>query len=41
MQKQSDFLKIKLHFVLYYKKGDKKTGTAFTNSAFTSSWLNV
>ena len=49
MQKQFVFLKIKIHFVLYYKyysylcdiEKEIKDRITYTNSAFTSSWLNV
>lgn len=49
MQKQFVFLKIKIHFVLYYKyysylcntEKEIKDRITTTNSAFTSSWLNV
>lgn len=49
MQKQDIFLKIKVHFVLYYKyysylcdiEKEIKDRITYTNSAFTSSWLNV
>jgi len=50
MQKQFVFLKIKIHFVLYYKyysylcnteKEIKDRITYHSDNAFTSSWLNV
>ena len=49
MQKQDIFLKIKVHFVLYYKyysylcntEKEIKDRTPSTNSAFTSSLLSV
>lgn len=47
MQKQFVFLKMKIHFVVYYKyysylcNVEKEIKDRITNSAFTSSWLNV